>query len=78
MSEIAEKSDNAYDETPASAAIRASQLEDRPEGYFPVTPEEKSMNRKVNRKLDIFILPVLSLMYLFSGLDRGSLPVVER
>ena len=38
--------------------------------------EERMMNRKVNRKIDLFILPFLSLMYLFSGLDRGKSLVV--
>jgi len=51
--------------------MTAAHFVDKPEGYFPVTPEEKSMNRKVNRKFDMWILPFLSLMYLFSGLDRG-------
>lgn len=43
-----------------------------PSGYFPVTAEEKSMNRALNTKLDIFLLPFLSLLYLFNGLDRGN------
>lgn len=43
-----------------------------PSGYFPVTAEEKAMNRAFNVKLDIFLLPFLSLLYLFNGLDRGN------
>ena len=45
---------------------------DIPSGYFPVTAEEKAMSRALNRKLDIFLLPFLSLLYLFNGLDRGN------
>lgn len=29
--------------------------------------------RRVNRKLDWAILPLLSLLYLFNGLDRGNI-----
>jgi hypothetical protein len=45
---------------------------DVPAGYFPVTAEEKAMSRALNRKLDIFLLPFLSLLYLFNGLDRSN------
>lgn len=45
---------------------------DVPSGYFPVTAEERAMSRALNRKLDIFLLPFLSLLYLFNGLDRGN------
>jgi hypothetical protein len=45
---------------------------DVPAGYFPVTAEEKAMSRSLNRKLDIFLLPFLSLLYLFNGLDRSN------
>ena len=72
MSETAtEKGDVTLDEQVPYSGMVAHQLNDRPEGYFPVTQEEKQMNRKVNRKIDIFILPWLALMYLSSGLDRG-------
>ncbi|KAK1980648.1 major facilitator superfamily transporter [Colletotrichum cereale] len=33
---------------------------------------EAAMNRRVNRKMDIVLLPLLSLLYLFNGLDRGN------
>lgn len=46
--------------------------DDMPAGYFPVTAEEKALNRKINRKLDFCLLPFLSLLYLFNGLDRGN------
>jgi hypothetical protein len=43
-----------------------------PAGYFPVTVEEKTMSRSLNVKFDIFLLPFMSLLYLFNGLDRGN------
>lgn len=43
-----------------------------PDGYNPVSEEEKAMSRSVNRKMDICLLPFLSLLYLFNGLDRGN------
>jgi hypothetical protein len=45
---------------------------DIPSGYFPTTAEEKALSRSLNIKLDIFLLPFLSLLYLFNGLDRGN------
>lgn len=50
---------------------------DLPSGYYPVTTEEKAINRALNRKLDIFLLPFLSLLYLFNGLDRGNVGNAE-
>ncbi|GKT52349.1 putative transporter [Colletotrichum spaethianum] len=34
--------------------------------------DETAINRRVNRKMDIALLPLLSLLYLFNGLDRGN------
>ncbi|GKT67599.1 major facilitator superfamily transporter [Colletotrichum tofieldiae] len=34
--------------------------------------DDAVMNRRVNRKMDIALLPLLSLLYLFNGLDRGN------
>lgn len=51
--------------------------EDLPGGYCPGTAEERAMNRSLNRKLDIFLLPFLSLLYLFNGLDRGNVGNAE-
>ncbi|KAH8815978.1 major facilitator superfamily domain-containing protein [Xylogone sp. PMI_703] len=61
-----EKSD---DDVPATEPGGSGDI---PLGYFPVTTEEKAMSRALNRKLDIFLLPFLSLLYLFNGLDRGN------
>ena len=48
-----------------------------PVGHIPETAEEKSRNRKLNRKMDVFLLPFLSLLYLFSGLDRSNVGNAE-
>jgi hypothetical protein len=39
--------------------------------------EEKSMSRRVNRKVDTALLPFLSLLYLFNGLDRSNVGNAE-
>ncbi|KAJ5818979.1 hypothetical protein N7474_004570 [Penicillium riverlandense] len=46
---------------------------DLPEGYFPQTEEEKQLSRSLNRKLDMILLPALSFLYMFNGLDRGNI-----
>lgn len=55
----------------------ASGSADIPDGYFPTTAEEKAMSRSLNRKLDMYLLPFLSLLYLFNGLDRGNVGNAE-
>jgi hypothetical protein len=48
-----------------------------PAGHLPETAEEKLRNRKLNRKMDIALLPFLSLLYLFNGLDRSNVGNAE-
>jgi hypothetical protein len=43
-----------------------------PSGYVPGSAEEQAMNKALNLKLDMVLLPFLSLLYLFNGLDRGN------
>jgi hypothetical protein len=45
-----------------------------PAGYVPVSAAK---DRALNRKLDIALLPFLSLLYLFNGLDRGNVGNAE-
>lgn len=45
---------------------------DVPTGHIARTAEERTLHRRLNRKLDLAILPLLSLLYLFNGLDRGN------
>jgi hypothetical protein len=49
-----------------------STKENVPAGFMGRTPEEKARNRALNLKLDIYLLPVLALLYLWNGLDRGN------
>ncbi|KAL1968168.1 hypothetical protein VTN77DRAFT_2003 [Rasamsonia byssochlamydoides] len=44
---------------------------------FITSEEERRFNRALNRKLDIVMLPFLSFLYLFSGLDRGNVGNAE-
>jgi MFS family permease len=37
-----------------------------------MTSKDTSQNRRINRKMDLALLPFLSLLYLFNGLDRGN------
>jgi hypothetical protein len=52
--------------------IGAEFKENVPAGYVGKTPEEKARNRALNLKIDICLLPMLALLYLFNGLDRGN------
>ncbi|KAF6802252.1 allantoate transport protein [Colletotrichum sojae] len=38
----------------------------------PEPASEAAISRRINRKMDIALLPLLSLLYLFNGLDRGN------
>lgn len=39
--------------------------------------QHATRNKTVNRKLDVALLPLLSLLYLFNGLDRGNVGNAE-
>lgn len=41
------------------------------------SPEEAEISRRVNRKMDFAMLPLLSLVYLFNGLDKGNIGNAE-
>ncbi|KAH7013237.1 major facilitator superfamily domain-containing protein [Ilyonectria destructans] len=41
------------------------------------THEFEIQNRALNRKIDVALLPLLSLLYLFNGLDRGNVGNAE-
>lgn len=47
---------------------------DTPAGHagLAMTPEEAALNRRISRKMDISMLPLLSLLYLFNGLDKSN------
>lgn len=52
---------------------RPAPKDNLPDGYYPQTEEEKHLSRSLNRKLDLILMPSLSFLYLFNGLDRGNI-----
>lgn len=46
--------------------------EDDTRGWKP-TAEESAIEKKLKRKVDIFVLPVLTIVYLFNALDKGNI-----
>jgi hypothetical protein len=50
--------DASHLEKHESPEASPSDLVDIPAGYFPSTAEEKALNRGLNIKLDIFLLPL--------------------
>ena len=77
-----EKHDAEHGETmsheikPSMLAVELQQnLEagvDTPSGLQGLTPEEVALNRRVSLKMDLSMLPLLSLLYLFNGLDKSN------
>lgn len=41
------------------------------------SPDDQLMSRRLNRKIDIALLPFLSMLYLFNGLDRSNVGNAE-
>lgn len=39
--------------------------------------EDKAASRRLNWKMDFFLLPFLSFLYLFNGLDRSNVGNAE-
>lgn len=54
-----------------------AEQKDLPAGTGELTPEEVVLSKRVNRKMDFAMLPVLSLLYLFNGLDKGNVGNAE-
>lgn len=79
MSSLETKSfaDTDHVETPSTLKGESQARNGTRVGYVPVTAEEKLQNASLNRKLDIFLLPLLSLLYLTNGLDRGNVGNAE-
>lgn len=50
---------------------------DVPVGTVELTSEEVALNKRVNRKMDFVMLPILSILYLFNGLDKGNVGNAE-
>lgn len=45
----------------------------RPVGYEPANEEERALDKRINRKLDWIVLPIMSVNYALAGLDKNSL-----
>jgi hypothetical protein len=69
--------EKASDEQLADAKIKASSEEDLDFGGDSSLPPPPTLSdeeeRKLWRKVDLRLMPILSLMYLLSFLDRGQL-----
>jgi hypothetical protein len=61
----------AHDTAPAT--IQTELERSRAGGYVPLTNNEKQRSRALNRKFDLFVLPICVLIYLLNGLDRSNL-----
>jgi hypothetical protein len=44
-----------------------------PLGYYPANDEERALDKRINRKLDFIVLPILSVNYALASLDKNSL-----
>jgi hypothetical protein len=62
---------------PGLAQIAPGEKDTGPVGFVPSSPEEAELSRRVNRKMDLAMLPLLSLVYLFNGLDKGNIGNAE-
>jgi hypothetical protein len=45
----------------------------QPVHYRPQNDEEKKLDKKVNFKLDLFVLTVLALEFIFCGIDKTNI-----
>ena len=62
---------NVARQIPGIAGDKAAQfLEKNPEGRVTVTPEE---DKRVLRKIDMVILPIMLMVYFLQGLDKATL-----
>ncbi|KAF7548275.1 hypothetical protein G7Z17_g7170 [Cylindrodendrum hubeiense] len=70
----------------AMVAITTTATDEESQVSQPKTPSPTEMtpihnaeikNRALNRKIDVALLPLLSLLYLFNGLDRGNVGNAE-
>lgn len=59
------------DEIPAEAASSQTPIEQRQ------NPSDKAIEKRLNKKMDFALLPFLSLLYLFNGLDRSNIGNAE-
>ncbi|PTB38215.1 hypothetical protein M441DRAFT_147051 [Trichoderma asperellum CBS 433.97] len=66
-----------FGKSPQFSDSQLAASETGPIGFVPSSPEEAELSRRVNRKMDFAMLPLLSLVYLFNGLDKGNIGNAE-
>jgi hypothetical protein len=66
---------SATSETPPIADMNNDTSSSTAEHVY--RPDEQASSRRLNRKMDIALLPFLSLLYLFNGLDRSNIGNAE-
>lgn len=57
--------------SPHATALRSNSIEMQDSGISSLENEREA--QRINRKMDLYLLPLLSLLYLFNGLDRGNI-----
>lgn len=60
-----------------AAHLESAAKDHAPAGHETQTPEDAALNRRVNLKMDVAMLPLLSILYLFNGLDRSNVGNAE-
>ncbi|KAK4677560.1 hypothetical protein QC764_404300 [Podospora pseudoanserina] len=57
--------------SPHATVLRSNSIEMQDSGISSLENEREA--QRINRKMDLYLLPLLSLLYLFNGLDRGNI-----
>lgn len=72
---------NQDTEKPQSVTVDDAQKQLAEEKDVPaavdLSPEELGLSKRINRKMDFAMLPILSILYLFNGLDKGNVGNAE-
>lgn len=58
-------------------AVKSTQPHKARSSQATAVEQTKERSKALNQKLDVALLPLLSLLYLFNGLDRGNVGNAE-
>lgn len=58
-------------------AVKSAQPHKARSSHATTVEQTKERSKALNQKLDVALLPLLSLLYLFNGLDRGNVGNAE-
>ncbi|KAL7008106.1 hypothetical protein EMMF5_002288 [Cystobasidiomycetes sp. EMM_F5] len=61
------------DKQPDSDLAGVQIREKGPTGYEPASHEERALDKRIDRKFDFILLPIMSVNYALAGLDKNSL-----